>query len=121
MDGLDPTALILGEPALEQRLAEARSVLRAMRDLADDIADSAAGLPAARCTNWRSDASANYATRLAELGAEVRLASSCLEAATPDVERIIRELESAREAAAARLAAIRTDDWHGTGRGAWVS
>lgn len=96
-------------------------MLRAIRALSDEIADAAAGLPAAMCTSWRSEASANYATRLAELGTEVAQAHSRLDAAAPDIERLIRELESARDAAAARVAAIQTGDWHGSGRGAWVS
>ena len=121
MYGPDLTALFLGMPTLEERLTEARSMLRTTRELADEIADAAAGLPAAMCTSWRSEASAIYVTRLAELGIEVRQAHSRLESAAPDIERLIRELESARDAAAARVAAIQTGDWHGTGRGAWVS
>ncbi|SIO01373.1 hypothetical protein [Agromyces cerinus] len=121
MDGLDQASLALGRLALEQQLMEARSVLYAVRELASVIADAAPSLPAARCTSWRSEASEAYATRLAELGTEVTRAQSCLDAAAPVIEATIRELEAVQDAAAARAAGMRTDDWHGAGRGAWVS
>ncbi|WP_157000890.1 hypothetical protein [Agromyces laixinhei] len=105
MEGLDPATLIFGDPSIEQRLAEVRSVRRAVVDLADEVVDAAAGLPSSVCTSWRSDASAGYATRLAELGTEVRRAHAALDDAGIGLERAIRALEAEKAAQAEQAAA----------------